>query len=106
MHDKIALIKCLQTGQETDFILVSCTGSGIEPNRREQVIKAKKVCHSPLLYFLVDYICLHETKTLQFCEGWGRFIEKIRLRVHNYPPWSINGIFTTKLISYVFYIHT
>ncbi|XP_037464476.1 protein HIGH CHLOROPHYLL FLUORESCENCE PHENOTYPE 173, chloroplastic-like [Triticum dicoccoides] len=35
-------IKALPTGQETDFILVSCTGSGIEPNRREQVLKAKK----------------------------------------------------------------
>lgn len=33
----------LQTGQETDFILVSCSGSGIESNRREQVLKAKKV---------------------------------------------------------------
>ncbi|RVW59309.1 hypothetical protein CK203_101689 [Vitis vinifera] len=32
----------LQTGQETDFILVSCTGLGIEPTRREQVLKAKK----------------------------------------------------------------
>ncbi|XP_019077878.1 protein HIGH CHLOROPHYLL FLUORESCENCE PHENOTYPE 173, chloroplastic isoform X2 [Vitis vinifera] len=31
-----------QTGQETDFILVSCTGLGIEPTRREQVLKAKK----------------------------------------------------------------
>ncbi|KAK4476903.1 hypothetical protein RD792_016068 [Penstemon davidsonii] len=35
-------IKALPTGQETDFILVSCTGSGIEPGRREQVLKAKK----------------------------------------------------------------
>ncbi|KAG8368657.1 hypothetical protein BUALT_Bualt15G0068400 [Buddleja alternifolia] len=35
-------IKALPTGQETDFILVSCTGSGIEPSRREQVLKAKK----------------------------------------------------------------
>ncbi|CAN6215701.1 unnamed protein product [Urochloa humidicola] len=35
-------IKALPTGQETDFILVSCAGSGIEPNRREQVLKAKK----------------------------------------------------------------
>ncbi|XP_042010430.1 protein HIGH CHLOROPHYLL FLUORESCENCE PHENOTYPE 173, chloroplastic-like [Salvia splendens] len=35
-------IKALPTGQETDFILVSCTGSGIEPTRREQVLKAKK----------------------------------------------------------------
>uniref|UniRef100_J3L9G3 NAD(P)-binding domain-containing protein n=2 Tax=Oryza brachyantha TaxID=4533 RepID=J3L9G3_ORYBR len=35
-------IKALPTGQETDIILVSCTGSGIEPSRREQVLKAKK----------------------------------------------------------------
>jgi E1A/CREB-binding protein len=33
----------LQSGQETDILLVSCTGSGIEANRREQVLKAKKV---------------------------------------------------------------
>ncbi|GMQ07729.1 hypothetical protein CsSME_00051809 [Camellia sinensis var. sinensis] len=31
-----------QTGQETDFILVSCTGLGIEPTRRDQVLRAKK----------------------------------------------------------------
>ncbi|GMY38342.1 protein HIGH CHLOROPHYLL FLUORESCENCE PHENOTYPE 173, chloroplastic isoform X1 [Fagus crenata] len=35
-------IKALPTGQETDFILVSCTGLGIEPTRREQVLKAKR----------------------------------------------------------------
>ncbi|PON91182.1 Hopanoid-associated sugar epimerase [Trema orientale] len=35
-------IKALPTGQETDFILVSCTGSGLEPTRREQVLKAKR----------------------------------------------------------------
>ncbi|KAF9616879.1 hypothetical protein IFM89_032841 [Coptis chinensis] len=35
-------IKALPTGPETDFVLVSCTGSGIEPKRREQVLKAKK----------------------------------------------------------------
>lgn len=35
-------IKALPAGQETDFILVSCTGLGIEPTRREQVLKAKK----------------------------------------------------------------
>ncbi|KAJ6790820.1 uncharacterized protein M6B38_248085 [Iris pallida] len=35
-------IKALPTGQETDFILVSCTGSAIEANRREKVLKAKK----------------------------------------------------------------
>lgn len=35
-------IKALPTGQETDFILVSCTGLGVEPNRREQVLKSKR----------------------------------------------------------------
>ncbi|KAJ6915683.1 protein HIGH CHLOROPHYLL FLUORESCENCE PHENOTYPE 173 [Populus alba x Populus x berolinensis] len=35
-------IKALPTGQETDFILVSCTGLGVEPTRREQVLKAKR----------------------------------------------------------------
>ncbi|EXB26138.1 hypothetical protein L484_010455 [Morus notabilis] len=35
-------IKALPTGQETDFILVSCTGSGLEPTRKEQVLKAKR----------------------------------------------------------------
>ncbi|KAK8950998.1 hypothetical protein KSP39_PZI003704 [Platanthera zijinensis] len=35
-------IKALPTGRETDFILVSCTGAGIESSRRVQVLKAKK----------------------------------------------------------------
>ncbi|CAM8948546.1 unnamed protein product [Rhodiola kirilowii] len=35
-------IKALPTGQETDFVLVSCTGQAIEASRREQVLKAKK----------------------------------------------------------------
>ncbi|XVE89200.1 hypothetical protein DITRI_Ditri19aG0131500 [Diplodiscus trichospermus] len=35
-------IKAMPTGQETDFVLVSCTGLGVEPNRREQVLKAKR----------------------------------------------------------------
>lgn len=35
-------IKVLPTGQETDFVLVSCTGLGVEPSRREQVLKAKR----------------------------------------------------------------
>ncbi|KAL9247203.1 hypothetical protein vseg_020659 [Gypsophila vaccaria] len=35
-------IKALPSGPETDFILVSCTGSGIEASRRDQVLKAKK----------------------------------------------------------------
>ncbi|WVZ77951.1 hypothetical protein U9M48_025738 [Paspalum notatum var. saurae] len=39
---KLEFIKALPSGQETDIVLVSCTGSGIEPNRREQVLKAKK----------------------------------------------------------------
>ncbi|KAH9702043.1 protein HIGH CHLOROPHYLL FLUORESCENCE PHENOTYPE 173 [Citrus sinensis] len=32
----------VETGQETDFVLVSCTGLGVEPSRREQVLKAKR----------------------------------------------------------------
>ncbi|XP_004488919.2 protein HIGH CHLOROPHYLL FLUORESCENCE PHENOTYPE 173, chloroplastic [Cicer arietinum] len=35
-------VKALPTGQETDFVLVSCSGLGIEPSRREQVLKAKR----------------------------------------------------------------
>ncbi|KAK7349061.1 hypothetical protein VNO77_06111 [Canavalia gladiata] len=35
-------IKALPTGQETDFVLVSCSGLGVEPSRREQVLKAKR----------------------------------------------------------------
>ncbi|CAI0409930.1 unnamed protein product [Linum tenue] len=35
-------IKALPTGQETDFVLVSCTGQGVEATRREQVLKAKR----------------------------------------------------------------
>uniref|UniRef100_A0A2P2KT18 NAD(P)-binding domain-containing protein n=1 Tax=Rhizophora mucronata TaxID=61149 RepID=A0A2P2KT18_RHIMU len=35
-------IKALPSGQETDFVLVSCTGLGVEPTRREQVLKAKR----------------------------------------------------------------
>lgn len=38
----LEFIKALPTGRETDFILVSCTGSGIESSRRDQVLKAKK----------------------------------------------------------------
>jgi len=37
------IVVIFQSGQETDIVLVSCTGSGIEANRREQVLKAKKV---------------------------------------------------------------
>ncbi|KMT07903.1 hypothetical protein BVRB_6g145990 [Beta vulgaris subsp. vulgaris] len=36
-------IKALPSGPETDFILVSCIGSGIETSRRDQVLRAKKV---------------------------------------------------------------
>ena len=44
----------LQTGQETDFILVSCTGSGVEPTRREQVLKAKRVYLFSHLFLLAN----------------------------------------------------
>ncbi|KAK6911216.1 NADH:ubiquinone oxidoreductase intermediate-associated protein 30 [Dillenia turbinata] len=42
MLQSTQLCVSVQTGQETDFILVSCTGLGVEPSRREQVLKAKK----------------------------------------------------------------
>ncbi|XP_057968269.1 protein HIGH CHLOROPHYLL FLUORESCENCE PHENOTYPE 173, chloroplastic [Malania oleifera] len=48
-------IKALPTGQETDFILVSCTGLGIEPARREQVLKAKKAGEDALRRSGVGY---------------------------------------------------
>lgn len=57
MLEWIVVINSLQTGEETDFILVSCTGLGIEPTRREQVLKAKKVglffspAFSPIPFF-------------------------------------------------------
>ncbi|GMI66367.1 high chlorophyll fluorescence phenotype 173 [Hibiscus trionum] len=41
-------IKALHTGQETYFILVSCTGLGVKPNRREQVLKAKRASEDSL----------------------------------------------------------
>lgn len=47
----------LQTGQETDFVLVSCTGLGIEPSRREQVLKAKRVSPFRFSYFCVEFYC-------------------------------------------------
>lgn len=47
------IIDVLQTGQETDFILVSCTGLGIEPTRREQVLKAKRVSRLFSLFLLL-----------------------------------------------------
>eukprot|EP00252_Welwitschia_mirabilis_P016912 TRINITY_DN37663_c0_g1_i1.p1 TRINITY_DN37663_c0_g1~~TRINITY_DN37663_c0_g1_i1.p1 ORF type:complete len:573 (+),score=126.39 TRINITY_DN37663_c0_g1_i1:147-1865(+) len=38
----IEFIKAFPTGQEADFILVSCTGAGIEPGKKEKVLKAKQ----------------------------------------------------------------
>ncbi|KAJ7561964.1 hypothetical protein O6H91_03G050000 [Diphasiastrum complanatum] len=35
-------IKALPTGEETDFILVSCSGPAIDPEQRERIIKAKQ----------------------------------------------------------------
>lgn len=97
----------MQTGQETDFILVSCTGLGIEPTRREQVLKAKKVSPSFIFLFFLSFsfFCLfvhtvsvsfnfaHMTLVLSSYNspGWGGFIEKIRPWIHNYSPWSPKG---------------
>lgn len=33
----------VQTGQETDFILVSCSGAGVSTESREKVLRAKQV---------------------------------------------------------------
>eukprot|EP00897_Mesotaenium_endlicherianum_P004919 jgi/Mesen1/4455/ME000227S03470 len=38
---EIDFIKALPGGEETDFILLSCTGAGVEENTREKVLKAK-----------------------------------------------------------------
>lgn len=38
----IDYIKALPGGQETDFVLISCTGAGIDLDSREKVIKAKQ----------------------------------------------------------------
>ncbi|GAB2210333.1 hypothetical protein Droror1_Dr00015597 [Drosera rotundifolia] len=38
----LGYIKALPTGQETDFVLVSCTGLAVDPSRRDQVLKAKR----------------------------------------------------------------
>ncbi|KMS94774.1 hypothetical protein BVRB_015410 [Beta vulgaris subsp. vulgaris] len=35
-------INALPSGQETDFILVSCTVSGIKTSRKDHVLRAKK----------------------------------------------------------------
>lgn len=94
------IIDVLQTGQETDFILVSCTGLGIEPTRREQVLKAKRVSRlfSVVPFTIVIdnvhfYICSHKycSLFLKMFPGWGRFIEKIRPRIHNHSSWSPKG---------------
>ncbi|MCO5606486.1 hypothetical protein L7F22_060674 [Adiantum nelumboides] len=41
-------IKALPGGQETDFILISCTGAGINENEREKIIKAKQAGEAAL----------------------------------------------------------
>lgn len=88
------MINSSQTGEETDFILVSCTGLGIEPTRREQVLKAKKVSHffsvfSPIFLFKCSCIWTYSGVSL----GWGRFIKKIRPWIHYNSPWSTTGYY-------------
>ena len=34
---------CWQGGQETDFVLLSCTGAGLDDDEREKVLKVKQV---------------------------------------------------------------
>lgn len=50
-------LRVLQSGQETDFILVSCTGLGIETSRREQVLRAKKVCSFLVCIYAYLFFC-------------------------------------------------
>lgn len=33
----------MQSGQETDFILVSCSGAGVSTESKEKVLRAKQV---------------------------------------------------------------
>lgn len=88
----------MQTGQETDFVLVSCTGLGVEPARREQVLKAKRVstefCFCSFLLLLVTS-CKYLSSLVQSVgetfPGWGRLTEEIRPWIHNHSPWSPKG---------------
>lgn len=41
-------IKALPGGQESDFILISCTGAGVDENEREKVLKAKQAGEAAL----------------------------------------------------------
>lgn len=42
------LLHLVQGGQETDFILVSCSGAGVPNEMREKVLRAKQVKSSEL----------------------------------------------------------
>jgi len=89
----------LQTGQETDFILVSCSGSGIEPNRREQVLKAKKVevllCRTT--WHLYVYL-IQMFKDIDALLGWRRCTEEIRPWIYNCAPRSSAGTLLIHLL--------
>lgn len=93
MLEWIVVINSLQTGEETDFILVSCTGLGIEPTRREQVLKAKKVWtfFFPSIFPYSILFFMHLNCILEISLGWGRFIKKIRPWIHYNSPWSAKG---------------
>jgi hypothetical protein len=40
----VIVMLLMQGGQETDFILVSCSGAGISSDGREKILRAKQVC--------------------------------------------------------------
>ncbi len=48
----------MQGGQETDFILVSCSGAGISSDGREKILRAKQVCsvQHALITFLRQFV--------------------------------------------------
>ena len=92
----------VQTGQEIDFILVSCIGSRIEPTRREQVLKAKRVCSFfcsfstyHINFFFYTYHIFVSVSSINYScwnfLGQTRFIEKIWAWIHNHSSWSPNG---------------
>lgn len=43
MHMTLCELHLVQGGQETDFILVSCSGAGVSNESKEKVLRAKLV---------------------------------------------------------------
>jgi hypothetical protein len=50
----VIVLLLMQGGQETDFILVSCSGAGISSDGREKILRAKQVCF--VQYALITFL--------------------------------------------------